>query len=90
MALRRYRIEFAPAADRDFRALAEDVRRRLRPRIDALAENPRPHGVETLEGEESLHRIRVGDYRIIYQIRDDVLVVLIVRIGHRREVYRNL
>lgn len=90
MALRRYRIEFAPAADRDFRALAEDVRRRLRPRIDALAENPRPHGVETLEGEKNLYRIRVGDYRIIYQIRDDVLVVLIVRIGHRREVYRNL
>jgi mRNA interferase RelE/StbE len=90
VALRRYRIEFAPAADRDFRALAEDVRRRLRPRIDALAENPRPHGVETLEGEKNLYRIRVGDYRIIYQIRDDVLVVLIVRIGHRREVYRNL
>lgn len=90
MALRRYRIEFAPAADRDFRALAEDVRRRLRPRIDALAENPRPHGVETLEGEKSLHRIRVGDYRIIYQIRDDVLMVLVVRLGHRRDVYRKL
>ena len=90
MALRRYRIEFAPAADRDFRALAEDVRRRLRPRIDALAENPRPHGVETLEGEKSLHRIRVGDYRIIYQIQDDVLMVLVVRLGHRRDVYRKL
>jgi len=90
VALRRYRIEFAPAADRDFRALAEDVRRRLRPRIDALAENPRPHGVETLEGEKSLHRIRVGDYRIIYQIQDDVLMVLVVRLGHRRDVYRKL
>ncbi len=88
MAPRRYRIDFAPAADRGFRALAEDVRRRLRPRIDALAENPRPHGVETLKGEKGLHRIRAGDYRIIYQIRDEVLVVLIVRIGHRREVYR--
>ena len=90
MGPRRYRLEFAPAADRDFRALAEDVRRRLRPRIDALAENPRPHGVETLEGEKGLYRIRVGDYRIIYQIRDNALVVLVVRIGHRRDVYRKL
>ena len=90
MGSRRYRLEFAPAAERDLRALAEDVRRSLRPRIDALAENPRPHGVETLEGEKGLHRVRVGDYRIIYQIRDDALVVLVVRIGHRRDVYRKL
>ena len=90
MAPRRYRVEFAPAADRGFRALAEDVRRRLRPRIDALAENPRPHGMESLAREKCLYRIRAGDYRIIYQIRDDVLVVLVVRIGHRREVYRKL
>jgi mRNA interferase RelE/StbE len=53
-----------------------------------LAENPRPHGVESLAGEKGLHRIRAGDYRIIYQIRGDALVVLNVRIGHRREVYR--
>ncbi len=90
MAPRRYRIEFAPAAERAFRRLAEDIRRRLRPRIDALAENPRPHGVETLEGEKGLHRVRVGDYRIIYQIRDEVLMVLVVGIGHRREIYRKL
>ena len=88
MAPRRYRIEFAPAADRGFRALAEDVRRRLRPGIDALSEKPRPHGVESLAGEKGIYRIRAGDYRITYQIRDNALVVLIVRIGHRREVYR--
>lgn len=90
MAPRTYRIEFTPAADRDFRGLPQDIQRRLRPKIDALAKNPRPHGAETLAGEKDLHRIRVGDYRIVYQIRDDVLLVVLVRIRHRREVYRSL
>jgi mRNA interferase RelE/StbE len=88
VASRRYRIEFAPAADRVFRGLAEDVRRRLRPPIDALAGNPRPHGAESLAGEKGLHRIMASDSRIMYQIRDNALVVLIVRVGHRREGHR--
>lgn len=90
MARRTYRIEFTPAADRDFRGLPQDVQRRLRPKIDSLAGNPRPHGVETLAGERGLHRLRVGDYRLVYQIRDEVLLVVLVRIRHRRDVYRNL
>jgi len=90
VARRTYRIEFTPAADRDFRGLPEDVQRRLRPKIDALAGNPRPRGVETLAGERDPHRIRVGDYRIFFQIRDEVLVIVLVRIRHRRDVYRNL
>ncbi len=63
---------------------------RLRPKIDALAGNPRPRGAEALAGEPNLYRIRVGDYRIIYQIRDRVLLVVLVRIRHRRDAYRNL
>ena len=63
---------------------------RLGRRIDSLAENPRPQGVKKLSGEDDMHRIRVGDYRIIYQIREKSLVVLIVRIGHRSDVYRGL
>ena len=55
-----------------------------------LADNPRPRGVEKLEGRENRYRIRVGDYRVIYEIHDEVLLVLVVRIGHRREVYRGL
>ena len=90
MTRRTYRIEFTPAADRDFRGLPHDVQRRLRPKIDALAGSPRPHGVETLAGEKDLYRIRVGDYRIVYQIRDEVLLVVLVRIRHRRDVYRQL
>ena len=50
--------------------------------------NPRPPGVVKLEGPESLFRVRVGDFRVVYAIRDDVLLVLVVRIGNRREVYR--
>jgi len=53
-------------------------------------ENPRPPGATKLEGGGELYRIRSGDYRIIYQIRDDRLVVLVVIVGHRREVYRDL
>ena len=53
-----------------------------------MADNPRPQGSKKLGGEDGLYRIRVGDYRIVYAIRDDILVVLVVRIGHRSEVYR--
>jgi len=87
---RTYRIEFTPAAARDFRGLPQDVQRRLGLKIDALAGTPRPRGVETLAGEKDLHRIRAGDYRIVYQIRDEVLMIVLVRIRHRREVHRNL
>ena len=61
---------------------------RLREAIDALAENPRVPGNVKLQGEGELYRVRVGDYRIVYQIQDAVLVVLVVQIGHRREIYR--
>jgi len=56
--------------------------------MDALAINPRPKGVKKLTGLDSLYRIRTGDYRIVYQVRDDRLIVLVVRIGHRKDVYR--
>lgn len=61
---------------------------RLREAIDGLAENPRPSGCVKLQGGDELFRVRVGDYRIVYQIQDTVLVVLVVQIGHRREIYR--
>ena len=58
------------------------------PRILALAEEPRPPGVVKMHGGGGYYRLRVGDYRVVYAIEDDVLLVLVVRIGHRREVYR--
>lgn len=56
--------------------------------MESLAVNPRPHGTKKLVGLDQLFRVRVGDYRIVYQIQDDKLVVLVVGIGHRKDVYR--
>jgi len=56
--------------------------------MDGLAKEPRPKGVNRLTGAADLYRIRVGDYRVVYQIQDNRLIVLVVRIGHRKDVYR--
>jgi mRNA interferase RelE/StbE len=84
----RYRIEFTAKATRELAALPRQPQQRILDKIAALADDLRPHGSKKLEGEDGFHRIRVGDYRIVYSVHDDVLLVLIVRIGHRREVYR--
>ena len=81
-------VEFTAAANREYRKLPRGIQTSIRPAIDALADDPRPHGVEKLAGMDDTWRIRVGDYRIIYRILDDRLVVLVIRVGHRREVYR--
>lgn len=81
-----YRIVFAPRAERDFRALTPEIQRRLKPRIDTLAHNPRPRGAKVLSSEEGVLRLRVGDYRIIYQVDGHTRTILILKIGHRREV----
>jgi len=83
-----YRIEVRPRAEKELAALPRDAQRRIVRAIDALAEDPRPAGGVTLKGGEGLLRIRVGVYRTVYLVEDDHLVVLVVRIGHRREVYR--
>lgn len=63
-------------------------RRRIQAAIDRLAEEPRPPGVRALKGRPGEMQIRVGDYRVVYTIHDDHLLVLVVEVGHRREVYR--
>lgn len=83
-----YRVLLAPPAERQLKALAEPIQKRLVRRLKSLQGNPRPHGVKKLSGEENLYRIREGGYRIIYTIRDKELVVLVVKIGDRKEVYR--
>lgn len=88
MAETSYAVEFTRRAEKDFRALPPEIRHRLAPKIDALKNNPRPRGVKFLEGPDGILRLRVGDYRILYQVLDDRLVVLLVKIGHRREIYR--
>jgi mRNA interferase RelE/StbE len=85
-----YRIEFAPRAVRQFKAIDRSVQRRLARRIDSLSADPRPPGVKKLAGEDDLYRVRVGDYRILYQIQEQRVVVLVVGVGHRSEIYREL
>ena len=85
-----YTIEFSHRAARQFKDLPKQVQVRLKTRIDALSENPRPRGVEKLKGEDDLYRIRVGNYRVIYQVKDKALIVLIVKIGDRKEVYQRI
>jgi mRNA interferase RelE/StbE len=83
-----YRIVFTPAAQRQLAALDPPARRRVARRIDALSADARPPGAEKLQDGQGELRIRVGDWRIIYLVRDDQILVLVIRIGHRREVYR--
>jgi mRNA interferase RelE/StbE len=84
-----YTVQLKPAAERDLKKIKDrTVLRRVVGAIDGLATNPRPPKVKALQGDSSILRIRVGDYRILYTIEDAVLLVLVARIGHRREVYR--
>lgn len=84
----RYRVEFKPSAAKAVERLPRAAQRRVLAAVGALADNPRPVGYRKLEGALDLYRVRVGEYRVVYTVRDRVLLVLIVRVGHRRDVYR--
>jgi mRNA interferase RelE/StbE len=83
-----YRLKILPSAQRELAALPAKIQHQVDKRIRTLAANPRPHGSIKLSGEKDLYRIQSGNYRIIYEIRDDVLTVTVVKIGHRKDVYR--
>ena len=83
-----YEIQFKPAAQRQIKKLDKSTRKEIYSCLESLQNDPRHTGVEKLSHQENLYRVRTGDYRIIYQIQDASLVVLVVKIGHRREVYR--
>lgn len=83
-----YRVEVAAAAVRALRKLDPTARRRVQAAIELLAEQPRPTGATKLVGGDGEMRVRTGDYRIVYEIHDDVLLVLVVAVGHRRDIYR--
>lgn len=83
-----YSISYAPSAAKVIRKLDMQTARRLLEAIGALAKEPRPSGCIQLKGGDGELRIRVGDYRVVYDVQDEELVVLVLRVGHRREVYR--
>ena len=83
-----YAIEVLPAAERDLRKVHPEIRARIRGAVLKLAVDPRPPGARALKDRPGYLRVRIGDYRIIYTIEDDVLRVVVVRLGHRGDVYR--
>jgi mRNA interferase RelE/StbE len=83
-----YRIDIPRAAARELAAVAEPHKGRIKAAIQALADDPRPSGCVKMTGLRDIFRIRIGDYRVTYQVQDRVLVVIVVKVGHRREVYR--
>ena len=83
-----YQIVVERSAEKDLKKLSSEVRPRALAAIQALAKNPRPPGSRKLAGTEKDWRIRVGDYRIVYEIADEIRIVRINRVRHRRDVYR--
>lgn len=83
-----YTIEFSRAAEKQLLSVQKQDLRKIAQKIDKLSSNPLPSGYEKLKGSEDLYRIRQGDYRIIYTVAEKKLLVLIIKIGHRREIYR--
>lgn len=88
MANSTYRITYKASAAKELRKLDKPTQRRLLAAIEGLAVNPRPDGVKKLKASNDLYRIRIGHYRVVYEILDGKLVVLVLRAAHRRDVYR--
>ena len=83
-----YTVELSDRAKRDLAALSPDRQTRITKALRKLEVNPRPSGIKQLKGDGNAHRLRVGDYRVLYEIHDTVLLVVVIKIGHRCEVYR--
>lgn len=83
-----YSIQFKPAALRQLERLPREIQRRIAVKIEMLRLDPMPAGCKRLTGMDDTWRIRIGDYRVVYQVRRETLLVLVLKIGHRREVYR--
>jgi mRNA interferase RelE/StbE len=84
-----YKIEWKQSAQKEIRKLEKKTISRILQTIATLSENPYPSGNRKLHGAEYTYRLRVGDYRIIYSVFSDILTIEIVRIGHRKEIYRS-
>jgi mRNA interferase RelE/StbE len=84
-----YKIEIKKSAAKEIVALPKHDLKRVLEKIGELAENPRPNGCKKLSGDEK-YRIRSGNYRVLYSIENDVLIVYVVKVGHRKDIYKNM
>jgi mRNA interferase RelE/StbE len=85
-----YSVELKPAAQRFIAAQAKKIQRQLIEQIEALAHNPRPANSKLLNTKEKLYRVRSGNYRIIYQIQDRKLLIVVIKVGDRKDIYKHL
>jgi len=85
-----YTVKFRPAVEKNLKKLPKKELRRIKRKIDALAENLPNSATTKMKGNNNFHKIRAGDYRIIYEIHDDTLVILVAKIGHRKDIYKHL
>ncbi|MBC8346432.1 MAG: type II toxin-antitoxin system RelE/ParE family toxin [Candidatus Marinimicrobia bacterium] len=83
-----YRILFKPSAFKQGKKLPKKIQSKIREAIDKLKTEPRKIGCKKLRGTNNLYRVRVGDYRIVYEIEDDRLIILVLKIAHRKDIYR--
>ncbi|MEH2401797.1 type II toxin-antitoxin system RelE family toxin [Nostoc sp.] len=84
-----YKVEILRGALKQLKKIPSELQERIQIKIDDLATEPRPNGVKKLKGKENAYRIRVGDYRVIYDIFDYLLVVNVVEVGHRKNIYKD-
>ena len=83
-----YKIQIQKTAEKELKSVPSAFLKQMVHKIYSLTSNPRPHGVQLLKGEERYFRIRQGDYRIVYEVNDAEHLITIIKIGHRREVYK--
>lgn len=85
-----HKLTYRKSVSKDLRKISKANLQQIIKEIQLLAHNPRPIGATKLKGTANVYRYRVGDYRIVYEIEDAVLTILIIRVAHRRDVYKNL
>jgi mRNA interferase RelE/StbE len=85
-----YAIKFRPSVEKNLRTLPRKELIKIKRKLEALAENLPDQAITKMKGNNEFHKIRAGDYRIIYEIHDDTLVILVAKIGHRKDIYKRL
>ncbi|MGB5282953.1 MAG: type II toxin-antitoxin system RelE/ParE family toxin [Polyangiales bacterium] len=83
-----YSVELTRTAEKQLRRIAKRDRNRLVEAISGLAGRPRPHGARKLQGYDDIYRIRVGQYRVVYEILEDRVILIVLKVGHRKDIYK--
>jgi len=83
-----YSVELTRTAEKQLRRIAKRDRNRLVEAIQRLVDRPRPHGARKLQGYDDVYRIRVGQYRVVYEILEDRVIVIVLKVGHRKDIYK--